>query len=77
MSRSQKWFIRPALFAFVLGAFIPLFWSAMVFLLFSVPEGCFSRLFWHAVYITRPFRVIEGEKAPVLMPLLNGLMDAC
>jgi ABC-type dipeptide/oligopeptide/nickel transport system permease component len=74
VSRSQKWFIRPALFAFVVGAFIPLFWGVMVFLLFSVPEGWFSRFFWHAVYITCPFWVIEGEKALVLMPMLNGLM---
>jgi hypothetical protein len=75
VSRSQKWFIRPALFAFVVGAFIPLFWGVMVFLLFSVPEGWFSRFFWHAVYITCPFWVIEGEKALVLMPMLNGNVE--
>jgi hypothetical protein len=44
------------------------------FLLFNIPEGSLSRLFWGAVYVTCPFWVIEGNKALVLMPILNGTM---
>jgi hypothetical protein len=59
---------------FVVGALVPLLWGVVEFLLFNVPEGSLSRLFWSAVYLTCPFWVIEGNKALVLMPLLNGIM---
>ena len=65
-----------ALVGFVVGALIPLFWGILGFLLFNVPEGWFSRAYWNAVYITCPFWRISGEKALVLMPLLNGCMYA-
>lgn len=76
MSRSQRWFVHPALLAFALGTSIPLFWGVMAFVLFSVPEGWSSRLFWHAVTLTCPFWALEGKSALVLIPLLNGLMYA-
>jgi hypothetical protein len=59
---------------FVAGALVPLFWGVLGFLLFNAPEGSLSRLFWGAVYITCPFWVIEGNKALILMPVLNGSM---
>lgn len=59
---------------FVIGASVPLFWGVLGFLLFDIPEGSLSRLFWGAVYLTCPFWVIEGNKALVLMPVLNGTM---
>jgi hypothetical protein len=66
----------PLLIGFLIGALVPLFWGVLSFLLFNVPEGWFSRAYWHAVYITCPFWRINGEKALVLMPLLNGCMYA-
>ncbi len=45
--------------------------------LFNVPEGALSVLFWKAAYLTCPFWVIEGSKSLFLMPLLNGLLYAC
>jgi hypothetical protein len=67
---------RFALFGFIVGALVPLFWGILSFLLFNVPEGWFSRAYWKAVYITCPFWMISGEKAMILMPLLNGGMYA-
>lgn len=68
MSKSLKC----SLVGFIIGALIPLFWGVLSFLLFNVREGWFSRAYWHAVYITCPFWVIDGEKALFLMPILNG-----
>jgi hypothetical protein len=57
---------------FIVGALVPLFWGIVSFLTFNGPEDWFSRAYWKTVYITCPFWVISGEKALVLMPLLNG-----
>jgi hypothetical protein len=65
-----------ALGGFILGALVPLFWGVLAFILFNAPEGWFSRAFWDAVYLTCPFWSINGGKALVLMPLLNGCMYA-
>jgi hypothetical protein len=65
---------RNLVIGFVVGALVPLFWGVLGFLLFNVPEGSLSRLFWGAVYVTCPFWLIEGSKALVLMPILNGTM---
>jgi hypothetical protein len=65
---------RNLLIGFVAGALVPLFWGILGFLLFNVAEASLSRLFWGAVYLTCPFWVIEGNKALVLMPVLNGIM---
>jgi hypothetical protein len=67
---------RTLIVGFVIGALIPLFWGILGFVLFNAPEGLGSRIFWDAVYLTCPFWVIEGNKALVLMPLLNGLTYA-
>jgi hypothetical protein len=67
---------RTPIIGFLVGALIPLFWGILGFLLFNIPEGLGSRIFWDAVYLTCPFWVIEGNKALVLMPLLNGLTYA-
>jgi hypothetical protein len=67
---------RTVIIGFVIGACIPLFWGILAFILFNVPEGLGSRIFWNAVYITCPFWVIEGNKALFLMPLLNGITYA-
>jgi hypothetical protein len=61
---------------FGIGALVPLFWGVLSMLLFNVPEGPFSRLFWQAVYVTCPSWEIDGRKAWVLMPLFNGCMYA-
>jgi len=61
---------------FFVGAFVPLFWGVLAFIFFNAPEGWFSRAFWNAVYFTCPFWTMEGEKALVLMPLLNGFVYA-
>jgi hypothetical protein len=61
---------------FLAGALVPLFWGVLGFLMFNVREGLGSRIFWDAVYLTCPFWVINGNKALVLMPLLNGLTYA-
>jgi hypothetical protein len=70
----KLWF--SLLIGFLVGAIIPLFWGVLGFLLFNVPEGQFSRIYWDAVYLTCPFWHIDGEKALILMPLLNGSMYA-
>jgi hypothetical protein len=67
---------RAALIGFAIGAVVPLFWGILGMLLFNIPEGWFSRAFWKAVYVTCPFWFIDGDKALVLMPLLNGFMYA-
>ena len=64
--------VRTPAIGFTIGALIPLFWGILGFVLFNVPEGLASHLFWSAVYTTCPFWIIEGNKALVLMPLLNG-----
>lgn len=61
---------------FLVGALIPVFWGILSFLLFNLQEGWFSRAYWKTVYITCPFWRISGEKAMVLMPLLNGCLYA-
>jgi hypothetical protein len=68
--------LKISLVGFIFGALVPLFWGVLSFLLFNVREGWFSRAYWHAVYITCPFWVIDGEKALYLMPLLNGCLYA-
>jgi hypothetical protein len=67
---------KAAFVGFAVGAAVPLLWGTLAMLLFSVPEGQFSRIFWDAVYFTCPFWVIDGEKALILMPLFNGTMYA-
>lgn len=67
---------RTLIVGFVIGALVPLFWGILGFVFFNIPEGFGSRLFWDAVYVTCPFWVIQGNKALVLMPLLNGLTYA-
>jgi uncharacterized membrane protein len=67
---------RTVIIGFLIGACIPLFWGILGLILFNVPEGLGSRIFWSAVYITCPFWAIEGNKALFLMPLLNGIMYA-
>jgi hypothetical protein len=67
---------RTVIIGFLTGACIPLFWGILGLILFNVPEGLGSRIFWSAVYITCPFWVIEGNKALFLMPLLNGTLYA-
>ena len=67
---------RTLIIGFLVGALVPLFWGIVGFLLFSAREGLGSRIFWDAVYLTCPFWAIEGNKALVLMPLLNGLTYA-
>jgi hypothetical protein len=65
---------RNLIIGFAIGALVPLFWGVLGILLFNIPEGSLSRLFWGAVYLTCPFWVIEGNKALILMPVLNGTM---
>jgi hypothetical protein len=65
---------RNLVIGFVIGALVLLFWGVLGFLLFNVPEGPLSRLFWDAVYVTCPFWLIEGSRALVFMPILNGTM---
>ena len=67
---------RTVTIGFLIGACIPLFWGILGLVLFNVPEGLGSQIFWSAVYITCPFWVIEGNKALFLMPLLNGIIYA-
>jgi len=67
---------RTVIIGFLIGACIPLFWGILGLILFNVPEGLGSRIFWSAVYITCPFWAIEGNKALFLMPLLNGTLYA-
>jgi hypothetical protein len=67
---------RTSIIGFLVGAMVPLFWGILGFLLFNVREGVGSRIFWDAVYLTCPFWAIDGNKALVLMPLLNGLTYA-
>ena len=67
---------RTVIIGFLTGACIPLFWGILGLILFNVPEGLGSRIFWSAVYITCPFWAIEGNKALFLMPFLNGIMYA-
>lgn len=62
---------RSALRGFIVGALVPIFWGILSFLLFNA-EGWFGDIYWKLVYITCPFWLISGEKALVLMPLLNG-----
>ena len=76
MATRKNWSISALLAGFAIGAVVPLFWGILGMLLFNVPEGWFSRVFWRAVYLTCPFWVIGGGKALILMPLLNGLMYA-
>jgi hypothetical protein len=64
------------LIGFLAGAIIPAFWGVLGLLLFNVPEGQFRRMYGDAVYLTCPFWRIDGEKALILMPLLNGSMFA-
>jgi hypothetical protein len=59
---------------FLIGAFVPLIWGVLSFMLFNLPESWFSRVYWDAVYITCPFWGIDGVKALILMPLLNGAL---
>jgi hypothetical protein len=66
----------PLLFGFLIGAVVPVFWGLLSFLLFNVPEGWISRVYWKAVYTTCPFWRIAGGKAMILMPLLNGCLYA-
>jgi len=66
----------PLLFGFLAGALVPAFWGMLSFLLFNAPENRLSRVYWRAVYITCPFWRINGEKAMILMPLLNGCLYA-
>jgi hypothetical protein len=66
--------LRTFAIGFVVGALIPLFWGIVAFVLFNLPEGPASRLFWKAVYVTCPFWIIEGKKALILMPILNGII---
>ena len=66
--------VRTLVFGFLVGAVIPLFWGTLAMMLFGVPEGPASRMFWDAVYFTCPFWVIQGNKALLLMPVLNGLL---
>ena len=65
-------FKRVMFIAFGIGVGVPMFWGCLGMLLFNLPEGWASRVFWSAVYITCPFWIIEGPSAIVLMPLLNG-----
>ena len=67
---------RTLLVGFLVGAMVPLFWGILGLMLFNVPEGFASRTFWDAVYFTCPFWVIQGSKALILMPVLNGLLYA-
>lgn len=67
---------RTLIVGFLIGACVPLFWGVLGFVLFNAPEGLGSRIFWDAVYLTCPFWIIEGNKALVLMPLLNGIAYA-
>jgi hypothetical protein len=73
---SKKWrrWKVAASAGFGIGALVPLFWGVLALVTFNAPEGRFSNLFWRAVYLTCPFWVIGGQKALVLMPLLNGLL---
>ena len=76
MHSTPKRFMRGTFLAFGIGAGVPAFWGILGMLLFNVPEGLASRVFWSAVYITCPFWVIEGPSAIILMPLLNGCLYA-
>ena len=67
---------KSGIIGFGIGALVPLFWGVLSMILFNVPEGRFSRIYWRVVYITCPSWAINGEKALVLMPLLNGCMYA-
>ena len=68
--------VRAMLVGFLIGAFVPVFWGILSFVLFNGPENWFSKAYWGTVYLTCPFWRIDGEKAMILMPLLNGLMYA-
>ncbi len=65
---------RPLIVSGVVGFCLPAFWGILSFLLFNLPEGLFSKVFWDLVYITCPFWRIEGEKALWLMSPLNALL---
>jgi hypothetical protein len=59
-----------------LGAFVPVLWGTLSFMLFNVPEGRFSEVYWKAVHFSCPFWWINGEKATILVPFLNGCLYA-
>jgi hypothetical protein len=68
--------LKASLVGFFFGAFVPLFWGVLSFLLFNIRESRLSRAYWHAVYVTCPFWVIDGGKALFLVPVLNGCLYA-
>ena len=67
---------RCFIIGFIAGVLVPLFWGILSFFVFNAPENWISHAYWRAVYLTCPFWIIEGNKALILMPLLNGLAYA-
>jgi hypothetical protein len=46
----------------MIGFFVPIFWGILGFVLFNVPEGSFSHVFWNMVYVSCPFWLILPEQ---------------
>lgn len=58
---------------FVIGLMVPLFWGILAMVLFTLPEGSASRVFWKAVYLTCPSWRLDSA---VAMFLVNGVLYA-
>ena len=58
------------------GFFVPIFWGFMAFLLFNMPEGIYSQIFWALVYVTCPpwLLGIPAIFTPVLNAILYGAL---
>ncbi len=63
----------------LIGFAMPVLWGGLGFILFDVPEGRLSDLFWDSVYVTCPPWLIP-EESPLghwfVTPFLNALLYA-
>jgi hypothetical protein len=62
---------RGVVVAFSIGMLVPLFWGFLGLLLFNVPEGPASRIFWTLVYLTCPSWALPGA---LLTAFVNGCL---
>jgi hypothetical protein len=58
-----------------LGAFVPIFWGILGFILFNARQSTWTDLFWNLVYITcPPWLLPENDWSMVVTPLANAAL---
>lgn len=64
--------MKLAIILFIFGTIVPFVWQAVGFILFNIPQGTVSNVFWVLVYTTCPSWLIFSNE--IAIAIANGVI---